>query len=73
MTPEEYREMLERLGRPTISSLYRFQHNKQGWHAANRYMTMDGSSYLWHRMDYMRDTYKLLWTPQGAVKKTYTT
>ncbi len=71
-SPEEQKVWLENVGRPTMASMQKFDHPKQGWHAANRYMTVDGTSYLWHRMDYMKDTYKLLYSPHGTVKTSFT-
>ncbi len=71
-SPEEQKAWLENLARPTMASTQRFCNPQLGWHAQHRYITINGSRYLWHRMDYMRDTYKMLWNPDGGVKVGYT-
>ena len=70
-SPEEYKVWLHELKRPTASSIYKFYEPKNNFHFTHRYIRVDGTSYKWHKMDIMKDTYKSLWNSHGAVKKTF--
>ena len=70
-SPEEYKVWLHELKRPTASSIYKFHEPKNTFHFTHRYISVDGTSYKWNKMDIMKDTYKSLWNSHGAVKKTF--
>ena len=70
-SPEEFKLWLDEIRRPTEASMYRFDSPKNTYHFAHRYISVDGTSYKWHKMDVMRDSYKALWSRHGSVKGSF--
>ena len=71
-SPEEYKIWLNELRRPTESTEHRFSAPKNSYHYSHRFISVDGTSYQWHKIDIMNDTYKTLWNKYGLVKNTFT-
>ena len=72
LSPEELKVWLDEIRRPTEASVYKFNSPKNSFHFAHRYLSVDGTSYKWHKLDVMRDTYKAMWNKHGSVKSSFT-
>ncbi len=69
-SPEEYKAWLTRLSRHTTSSASKHEFPKLSFSYENRYLSWDGR-YQWHKMDFLRDSKKVLWSRHGAIKYGY--
>ena len=64
---DDYKEYLDRMARPTISSRQRHATPGLGFSYENRTLTWDGH-YVWHKMDFLADSYRCIYSRHGAVK-----
>ena len=71
LCPEDEKELVARLSRPTLSSRLRFDAPQLSFSYVNRPQTWD-AHYEWHKMDFLRDSYKCIWSRHGTIKKSFT-
>ena len=63
-----YKQYIERMARPTLSSRQRNSTPGMSFSYENRTQTWDGQ-YVWHKLDFLADSYKCIYSRHGAVKK----
>ena len=70
LSPEEYKQRLSRLSRPTLSSSSRFDHPRLSYSYDNRTVSREGR-YVWEKQDYFKDVHRCLWSRHGSVNHSY--